>query len=132
LAGLLIIVWSVWFVQRKYGSGVFSAFALSISGGWMLCPEFSGLMTTIVAKHINFLCKDRSVMLLAFLRRFLTGLWMALLIVFAVMLLSSMFAAIFGFIPLTSNLFQKSGMAITRLFYALGYSMLMLLPLTIL
>jgi hypothetical protein len=46
--------------------------------------------------------------------------------------LSSMFAAIFGFIPLTSNLFQKSGMAITRLFYALGYSMLMLLPLTIL
>jgi hypothetical protein len=66
------------------------------------------------------------------LQRFLAKLWPVLLVVFALTLLGSMFAAIFGFIPLISSLLHLNAGNTTDFLYTLGYSMLVLLPLTIL
>jgi hypothetical protein len=133
LAGLLVIIWSAAFVQKKYGSGIFlllSLFQFLVGGGF--AQIFLVLMTTAAATQIsnpwNGLCK----ILPGFLRRFLAKLWLAMLILFALTLLSSMFAAIFGFIPPVSGLLNLSTSNMTRLLYSLGYSMLALLPLTIL
>lgn len=66
------------------------------------------------------------------LPRFLSRLWLPLLILFSLTLLCSMFVAVFGYIPLLSPRFHlEIGSSISFL-YASGYSILVLLPLTIL
>jgi hypothetical protein len=128
LAGLLVIVWSAGFVQRKYGSGVFfllSLFQFLVGGGF--AQIFLVLMTTLAATQINHPWQGWRR-----LPKFLGLLWLPLLVVFALTLLASMFAAIFGFIPLVSGLFPMTSTEMTGLLYTLGYSMLGLLPVTIL
>ena len=133
LAGLLVILWSAAFVHKKYGSGVFfllSVFQFLVGGGF--AQIFLVLLTTTAATQINASWKGWRALLPDILRRFLAKLWLALLIVFALTLLSSMFAAIFGYIPLVSSLFNLSADKTTELLYSFGYFMLGLLPLTIL
>jgi hypothetical protein len=65
-------------------------------------------------------------------RRVLATMWLGLLAIFALSLSSAMFAAIFGYIPVVSNLFTLRGSDLTGFLYALGYFMLGLLPLTFL
>jgi hypothetical protein len=133
LAGMLVILWSAAFVQRKQGTIIFfllSLFQFLVGGGF--AQIFLVLMTTIAATQINAPWSGWRRILPGSLRRFLAQLWLALLITFALTLLSSMFAAIFGFIPLVNSLFNLNTENMTGLLYALGDSMLALLPLTIL
>ena len=133
LAGLLVIIWSAAFMQKKYSSGVFflvSLFQFLVGGGF--AQIFLVLMTTLAATQINTPWNGWRRFLPGFLRRFLSSVWLALLIIFALTLLISMFAAIFGFIPVISGLLNLKTENTTGLLYSLGYSMLALLPLTIL
>jgi len=134
LAGLMVIVWSAGFVHKKYGSAIFfllSVFQFLVGGGF--AQIFLVLMTTAAATQINVPWKGWRVLLPGLLRRFLTRLWLYLLIVFTLAMLSAMFAAIFGYIPLVSSLFNlHADKNMTGLLYSLGYFMLGLLPLTIL
>lgn len=133
LAGLLVILWSAAFVQRRYGSAVFFILSLLqflVGGGF--AQIFLVLMITLAATQINAPWKGWRVLLPTFLRRSLANLWLALLIAFALVLLGSMFAAIFGSIPLVSSLASLNAEHMTSVLYTLGYSLLGLLPLTIL
>ena len=58
--------------------------------------------------------------------------WLTLLVIFTLTLLISMFAAIFGYTPTISSLLNLNTNNMTGMLYSLGYSMLALLPLTIL
>jgi hypothetical protein len=134
LAGLIVIVWSAGFIQKKYGSAIFfllSVFQFLAGGGF--AQIFLVLMTTAAATQINAPWKGWRVLLAGLLRRFLARLWLPLLGIFALTLLLSMFAAIFGYIPVVSSLFNvNADKNMTGLLYSLGYFMLGLLPLTIL
>ncbi len=133
LAGLLVIIWSAAFVRKKYGSGVFfllSVFQFLVGGGF--AQIFLVLMTTAAATQINTPWQGWRVLLPGFLRRWLAKLWLWLLVGFALALLSAMFAAVFGYIPVISNLFNLNSNNMTAFLYSLGYAMLGLLPLTIL
>lgn len=133
LAGVLVIIWSADFVQRKYGSGVFfllSLFQFLVGGGF--AQIFLVLMVTLAATQINAPWKGWRILMPGFLRRFFGRTWLFFLVVFVITLLGSMFAAIFGFIPMVSSLFTITASDMTRFLYSLGYFMLVLLPLTIL
>lgn len=124
LAGLLVIVWSAGFVQRKFGGGIFlllSLFQFLVGGGF--AQIFLVVLTALAATQIS-----RPWIGWRRLPRFLGKLWLPLLVVFTVTLLESMFAAIFGFIPL----FDLEAGSLTGWLYTLGYAMLALLPMTIL
>lgn len=133
LAGLMVIIWSAAFVHKKYGSAVFfllSVFQFFVGGGF--AQIFLVLMTTAAATQINTLWQGWHVLLPGFSRRFLARLWWLLLVAFALALSSAMFAAIFGYIPVVSSLFNQNADNMTAFLYSLGYIMLGLLPLTIL
>jgi hypothetical protein len=133
LASVMVIIWSALFVHRKHGAIVFlllSVLQFLVGGGF--AQIFLVLLTAAAATQINVPWKGWNVLLPGIVRRFLAKLWLALLIVFAVALLGSMFAAIFGYFPVVSDLFNLSAEDMTGFLYALGYSMLALLPLTIL
>jgi hypothetical protein len=134
LASLMVIIWSAVFVHKKYGSGVFfllSVFQFLMGGGF--AQIFLVLMITAAATQINTLWKGWRTLLPDILRRFLAKLWLPLLILFALTFLGAMFAAIFGFIPLVSSLFNLGAdSSLTDFLYTSGYFMLGLLPLTIL
>jgi hypothetical protein len=89
-------------------------------------------MVTLAATQINAPWKGWRILMPGFLRRFLGKLWLFMLVLFAITLLGSMFAAIFGFIPLFSSLFTLTASDMTGFLYSLAYFMLVLLPLTIL
>ncbi len=133
LAGVLVIIWSAGFVQGKYGSGVFfllSLFQFLVGGGF--AQIFLVLMITLAATQINAPWKGWRILMPGFLRRFLGKLWLFMLVLFSITFLGSMFAAIFGFTPLVGGLFTLTVSDMIGLLYSLGYSMLVLLPLTIL
>lgn len=129
LAGLLVIIWSMGFVHRKYGSGVFfllSLFQFLVGGGF--AQIFLIPIITAAATQIGSPWKGLRDLLPGSSRHFLAILWVPLLIVFSVTLLASMFVAIFGFPPLL----DLPSASVTNLLYILGYSMLGLLPLLVL
>ena len=133
LTGLLVIIWSAAFVQKKHGSGIFfllSVFQFLVGGGF--AQIFLVLMTTAAATQINAPWKGWPRLLHGFLQRWLAKIWLWLLILFAILLLSSMVAAIFGYLPLISDLIRLRADKMTGLLYSLGYVMLGLLPLDIL
>ncbi len=133
LAGLLVIVWSAAFVHKKYGSAVFfllSLFQFLVGGGF--AQIFLVLLTTLAATQINAPWKGWRVLLPAPVRRSLAALWPLLLAAFVVVLLSSTYAAIFGYFPIVGGLSAGSPDGLTGLLYTLGYAMLGLLPVTIL
>lgn len=133
LASILVIVWSALFIHRKQGAVVFlllSILQFLVGGGF--AQIFLVLMTAAAATQINTLWSGWRVLLPGVLRRFLAKLWLTLLIIFAVLLLGSMAAAIFGYIPVVSDVFHLSTKDMTGFLYVLGYSMLGLLPLVIL
>jgi hypothetical protein len=133
LAGILVILWSAFFIQEKYGSAGFlglSVFQFLVGGGF--AQIFLVLMTTAAATQINTPWKGWRVLLPGSLRRLLSRLWLMLLILFVLVFSNAMFAAIFGFMPLVSCLFNLRANSLTEFLYSLGYAMLGLLPLTIL
>ena len=133
LAGLLVILWSAAFIQKKHGSAIFfflSLFQFLVGGGF--AQILLVLIITAAATQIDTPWKGWRILLPGPVRRPLARLWPALLIAFGLVLLSSMYAAIFGFIPLVSSFVHLEAESMTGLLYTLGYGTLFLLPLAIL
>jgi hypothetical protein len=133
LASLAVIVWSAAFIQRKGGAAVFlllSIFQFLVGGGF--AQIFLVIVTAAAATQVNHPWNGWGVLLPDVLRRFMAKQWWWLLIVFALSLCSAIFAAIFGYIPILSSLFNLGENNLTDFLYILGYFMLGLLPLTIL
>jgi hypothetical protein len=133
LASLAVIVWSAAFIHRRGGAAVFlllSIFQFLVGGGF--AQIFLVLITASAATQINHLWNGWRVLLPANVRRLLGRLWLWLLIIFALSLCSAIFAAIFGYIPVVSSLFNLGENSFTDFLYLFGYFMLGLLPLTIL
>ncbi len=132
VASLLVIVWSVKFIHRKYGASVFlflSILQFLVGGGF--AQIFLVLLTSAAATQINApLTWWHHFPVI--IRCILAKLWLWLLVIFSISLLGSMIAAIFGYFPIMSELFHLNADNMTNFLYALGYSMLGLLPLTIL
>ena len=84
------------------------------------------------ATQINSPWNGWRILLPGFLQRSVAKPWWLLLVAFALELSGAMFAAIFGYIPMVSDLFSLSTDNMPDSLYALGYFMLVLLPLTIL
>jgi len=133
LASLMVIIWSAKFFHRKHGAAVFlllSILQFLVGGGF--AQIFLVLMTAAAATRINAPLTWWRTHLPVTIRGFLARLWLWFLIVFILTLSSSMAAAIFGFLPVVSNLFSLGADNLTGVLYVLGYFMLGLLPLTIL
>jgi hypothetical protein len=131
-ASLMVIIWSARFIHTKYGAVVFlllSVFQFLVGGGF--AQIFLVLLTTAAATQINASLKWWRYCPAA-LRRILAKLWFWLLVIFSISLLGSMIAAIFGYFPIVSELFNLNQENMTGFLYSLGYSMLVLLPFTIL
>jgi hypothetical protein len=132
LASLAVIVWSAAFIPRKGGAAVFlllSIFQFLVGGGF--AQIFLVLITVAAATQINHLWNGWSVVLPTTLRRLLGRLWLWLLIIFVMLLCSAIFAAIFGYIPLVSSLFNLGQADLTNFLYLLGYFMLGVLVLSL-
>jgi hypothetical protein len=132
LASLAVIVWSAAFIPRKGGAAVFlllSIFQFLVGGGF--AQTFLVLITVAAATQINHLWNGWRVVLPTTLRRLLGRLWLWLLIIFVMLLCSAIFAAIFGYIPLVSSLFNLGQADLTNFLYLLGYFMLGVLVLSL-
>ena len=133
LASLMVIIWSAAFIQRKHGALIFLLLSLMqflVGGGFaqiLLVPIIAAGASQINASLGWF----RS-LLPASVRRSLAKLWLWLLLAFALSFSCAIFAAIFGYIPIVSNVFSLRGSDLTSLLYALGYFMFGVLPLAFL
>lgn len=131
LVSIAVVTWSGWFIARKHGAVIFlllSVLQFMVGGGF--AQIFLVLLVTAAAtqipRRLDWFHPLRSVPL----RRFLGRLW--LLLLFAFSLSGAMIAAIFGYFPLLSNLFDLDADVLPGFLTTLGYTMLGLLPLTIL
>ncbi len=133
LASLAVIVWSGWFIASKHGAVVFlllSILQFLVGGGF--AQIFLVLLVSVAATQIHTRLAWFRPLFPALFWRFLGALWLWLLLLFAFSLSGMMVAAIFGYIPLLSNLFDLGADTLPGFLTTLGYSMLGLLPLTIL
>jgi hypothetical protein len=133
IASLMVIVWSAAFIHRKYGALVFlalSAVQFLVGGGFaqiLLVPIIAA-----GASQINGSLRWFRTLFPLSVRRALAKLWLWLLVVYVLSFCGAIFAAICGYIPIASNLFDLRGSTMTGFLYTLGYLMLGLLPLTFL
>lgn len=133
LASLMVIIWSVAFIHRKHGAFIFLLLSVAqflVGGGF--AQIFLVLVTAAAATQINASLNWFRALLPLAVRRPLAKVWPWLLLAFVLSFSSAIFAAIFGYIPVVSNLFSLRGSDLTSFLYALGYFMLGLLPLTFL
>jgi hypothetical protein len=133
LASLMVIIWSAAFIQRKHGALIFLLLSLAqflVGGGF--AQIFLVVVTAAAATQINDPLNWFRAIFPVSVRRWLAKLWLWLLVIFVLVFSSAIFAAIFGYIPIVSSLFSVRGSDLTGFLYALGYVMLVLLPLTFL
>jgi hypothetical protein len=133
LASIMVIVWSSVFIHRKHGAAIFlllSIVQFLVGGGF--AQIFLVLVTAAAATQINAPLtwwRDR---LPTGIRRALVKSWLGLLVVFLLLFSGAIVAAVFGYFPVVSDLFNPSVEKMTAFLYGLGYFMLGLLPLTFL
>jgi hypothetical protein len=133
VVSIMVIIWSAAFIQRKHGALIFltlSVMQFLVGGGF--AQIFLVIVTAAAATQINASLNWFRAIVPVSVRRFLAKLWVWLLVAFVLVFSSAIFAAIFGYIPIVSTLFSLRGSDLTGLLYALGYVMLVLLPLTFL
>lgn len=133
LASLMVIYWSAKVIHRKHGAAIFlllSILQFLVGGGF--AQIFLVFLTAAAATQINTPLTWLRDHLPVEIRRFLARLWLEFLIVFALSFLGAIVAAIFGYFPVVSNLFNLYNDDLTKFLYGLGYSILGLFPLTIL
>jgi hypothetical protein len=133
LASIVVIIWSAAFIHRKHGAAIFlllSILQFLVGGGF--AQIFLVLMTAAAATQINAPLTWWRNHLPSSLQHPLAKFWPWFLVVFVLSFSGAIIAAIFGYFPVVSNLFNRSGENMTDFLYALGYFMLGLLPLTIL
>lgn len=99
--GILVIVWSIAFIDRRYGSAVFfllGGILFLVGGGF--APIFTTVLASLVTTGIKGPLKLWRMILPGFLRKFLAKFWLATLIAFVILFFVSVEIAIFGW-PLT-------------------------------
>ena len=119
IVGLLVTIWAVAFVQRKYGAFIlllFSIVLFLVGGGSP--PIFLGVVASVVATRINKPLKWWHAHLSLNARGFLAKLWPWSIIVFVLMFWFSVAIAITGW-PLV--FFDASGTNALPILSLLGY-----------
>ncbi len=133
IASLAVIIWSAAFIRRKHGALVFFALSVAqflVGGGFaqiLLVPIIAAGAGQINGT-LTWVCR----LFPLGVRRVLARLWLWLLVLFVLSLAGAMLAAIFGYFPIASDLFDLWGSALTGFLYVLGYSMLAILVLSFL
>ena len=129
LIGILVIVWSVAYIDRKYGAGILMLFCITlflVGGGF--APIFMAVLGSLTATRINKPLTFWRKLLPESLRRFLARIWSVSLIALVILFVISVEIAIFGW-PLTS--FMDAETAVNKL-YTISYIMLGLMVLSVL
>jgi hypothetical protein len=127
--GSLVIIWSLAFIDRKYGAGILLLLCITlflVGGGF--APIFLSILGCLVATQINKPLAFWRKVLPVSVRRFLAKLWLIFLIALVVVYVVSVEIAIFGW-PLTT--LMDADKAISNLF-TMSYIMLGLMGLSIL
>ena len=127
--GLLVMTWSLVFIDRKYGSGVLmllSVILFLVGGGF--APIFMAALASLAASGIHQPLRFWRAVLPGPLRRLLAKTWLGTLVVFVIAFVASVVIAIFGW-PLTA--FLEAGAAFSAL-YSLAYATLGLMALAVL
>jgi hypothetical protein len=125
LVSLLVIVWSVGFVHRKYGALIL--FALSVVGllvGWGITPFEISILASLAATRINRPLTWWRKVLPAGLRRILAQIWLIVLITFALLFIVTISITVLGLSFLDTE-------STIRLLYTLGLSTLGLMILAV-
>ncbi len=132
LFSLAVIIWSAGFLQRRNAALVFlllSAAQFLVGGGF--AQIFLVILAAAGATQIN-----ASLRWLRFLpaavRRAFGWFWLPCLAVFGLSFAGAIWAAIFGYFPLVSELYQLQGESLTAFLWGLANVMLVTLPLSIL
>ncbi len=99
--GIVVMVWSIVFIDRKYGAGILMllTIALFLVGGGF-APIFMSLIATLTATRINKPLKTWRKVLPVSVRKFLGKIWMVVLTTFVIIFVFSVVVAIFGW-PIT-------------------------------
>ncbi len=101
-AGLAVIVWSGWFVHRRYGAPVLAGLVillLLVGGGF--APVFGAAPAVVLAARLDKPPPRWVARIPARARRLLSSTWQGALVVFALAYLFCILCAIFGW-PLTA------------------------------
>jgi hypothetical protein len=101
ILGIIVIVWSVVFIDRKHGALVLMLLSLAlflVGGGF--APIFMALIASLTATRIHKPLKFWRAVLPDGLRKFLGKIWLGVLIAFVIIFVFSVIVAIFGW-PLT-------------------------------
>ena len=101
LVGMVVIVWALAFMDKKYGSGIFmllSIILFLVGGGF--APIFMAVLASLTATRINQPLKFWGKVLPGFVQRGLAKIWQATLIAFVILFIFSVMIAVFGW-PLT-------------------------------
>jgi hypothetical protein len=127
LLGVLVILWSILFIDRRHGAGVLLLLCilLFLTGGGF-APIFMAVLASLAATQIGKPMKFWS-RLPEGLLRLLARIWLVSLIALVILFLISVEIAIFGW-PLTVLLDDTSSL---RMLYDLSYGMIGLMLLSI-
>lgn len=129
IVGLLVTIWAGLFLHRKHSAWVLMLFSLIlwlVGGGFG--PIFMSILAIVTATRINKPLKWWSAHLPVNARAFLAKLWPGSIIIYVLLLLTSVEIAIFGY-PLLGFFGAKTTYDIQ---YTLGYVMVGFMPVSIL
>ncbi|HVN54914.1 MAG TPA: hypothetical protein VMT46_11340 [Anaerolineaceae bacterium] len=132
LFSLAVIVWSAGFLQRRGAALVFLLLSVAqfmVGGGF--AQIFLVILAAAGATQIHGSLRWLRG-LPAGLRRAFGTLWLPGLVVFGISFAGAIWAAIFGYFPLVSDLYPLQGEALTAFLWGLADVMLVTLPLAIL
>jgi hypothetical protein len=127
--GILIVIWSIAFIQTKYGAGILmllSTVLFLVGGG--IAPIFMAVIASLTASQINKSLSWLRKILPVRVWQFLARIWLVSLITFVILFFITVEIAIFGW-PLT--LFFDAQTAFTHL-NTLSYIMLGVMVLCVL
>jgi hypothetical protein len=133
LASLTVILWSSLFIRRKGGMVgllLLSILQFLVGGGFV--QIFLVVMIAAAGTQIYASLAWYHAILPGGIRRFLAKAWLWFFIAFVLMFFGSISAAIFGYFPVISNLFNISTGSLVNFLFQISYFMLGLLVLTIL
>jgi hypothetical protein len=124
-----VVIWSGWFIDRKYGAGILMLLSLTlflVGGGF--APIFMAILASLTASRINKPLTWWKKYLSGSFGNFLARIWRGTLIAFVLVFVISVEIAIFGW-PLTSFYDADTTFAYLNL---LSYIMLGLMLLSVL
>jgi hypothetical protein len=128
--GILVTIWSIKFIDKKYGGGVLFLLGLTLflfGGGF--APIFMTIIASLTATRINKPLKFWRAVLPGFLRRFLGNIWLSVLVTFVIVFAFSVVVAIFGW-PLILFFDAETTMSYLNTLADIMLGLMILAPLT--